>query len=175
MTRFTLTLGALLSPGLLSVALAQPPVDREPPPRSRHSQYDRRERDRDEDRSADRELDRLQGTWGFAGQQDKDGRMQWDRNPDNQIIFDGTRWSRVNGGRTEQAGDLRIVRVGPRYTYVDLWQAGSDSPDPTYRILLRIDGDTLHYCFSSSGERPRSMETSAEDGSTYYVWRRARR
>jgi uncharacterized protein (TIGR03067 family) len=172
MTRFTLTLGALLGGGLLSVALAQPPGYREPP--SRYREDERRERERDEERQAQRELDRLQGTWTFQGREE-DGRMRWNKDPDNRFIFEGKRWSRVVGGRTTQAGDLRIVEVGRRYTSADLWDAAKDEEGPHYRVLFRIDGDTLHYCVGISGKRPPSLETSPEDGYYYSVWRRVRR
>jgi uncharacterized protein (TIGR03067 family) len=172
MTRFTLTLGALLGGGLLSVALAQPPGYREPP--SRYREDERRERERDEERQTQRELDRLQGTWTFQGREE-DGRMRWNKDPDNRFIFEGKRWSRVVGGRTVQAGDLRIADVGRRYTYVDFWQTGREDEGPHYRGILRVDGDTMDYCYSLSGERPTSMETSEGDGYKHEVWRRVRR
>lgn len=96
-------------------------------------------------------LTRLQGTW-LCGE--------------DRFTIEGNRWSWGN-----VAGTLQWVSATADVESIDLLVTRGITQGQTCRAIVRLEGNTLHYCDTYHARRPGEFKTA--NGNFYFAWQRA--
>ena len=110
--------------------------------------------------AAQRELAKWEGTWetGYGAT----------------MTIKGDCWTSKAPGSAEVSGKLNVIEIRPTLTLVDLLVEEGEKKGETCEMILRLEGDTLHYCGTYSETRPTEFKSTYENQNIYYAWKRTR-
>jgi uncharacterized protein (TIGR03067 family) len=94
----------------------------------------------------------------------------WEADGDAKMTIKGDRWTSSAPGFGPISGKLRVIEIGEKLTLVDLVVEDGETKGRTCRMILRLEGDTLHYCGTYAEARPTEFKTADEN--VYYAWKR---
>jgi uncharacterized protein (TIGR03067 family) len=105
---------------------------------------------------AKKELARWEGAWEAEG--------------DAKMTIKGDRFTSSAAGTGPRNGKIKVIEVGEKVALVDFIVEEGDVKGQTAKGILRLEGDTLHYCVTYKEARPTEFKTADE---IYYVaWKR---
>jgi len=108
---------------------------------------------------AKRELAKWQGEWaGDEGQK---------------MTINGDQWSSSTPTFGPVSGTLKVIEVREKMTLVDLVVEAGPTSGQRCKVILRLDGDTLHYCGTYEATRP--TEFKAEENNVHLAWKRVKK
>jgi uncharacterized protein (TIGR03067 family) len=108
--------------------------------------------------AARKELARWQGDWsGAEGQK---------------LAIKGDQWVSSTPTFGPVSGTLKGIEVREQMTLVDLVVEAGPTKGQTCKVILRLDGDTLHYCGTYAATRPTEFKTAGN--SLYLAWKRGK-
>jgi len=121
--------------------------------------------------SADKELDKLQGTWQMEKLVGRGKEIDGDRARAISYVFNGDTAKRlVNGVDRKDPGTIKID-AAKKPAHIDLKPAKDG--DPTMLGIFEIDGDTLKWCFSSK-KRPEKFEAPEGSDNLLMIFKRVK-
>ena len=68
------------------------------------------------------------------------------------------------------SGKLKVIDISEKLTLVDLLVDEGETKGKTCKMILRLEGDTLHYCGTYNEARPTEFKSADEN--VYYAWKR---
>jgi hypothetical protein len=86
--------------------------------------------------------------------------------------FGDARWSCSGPGYDVKSGELRFVKLAGDIAHFDLVVTQGSTAGQTCQIILRREGDTLHYCGTYGPVRPRQLADKVP-GAVSYTLKRA--
>jgi uncharacterized protein (TIGR03067 family) len=113
------------------------------------------------------DIDKIQGAWTVS-RMEINGKQQPKTLP-VKVTFDGDKLLATVGKlKPESKGTIKLdPKQEPK------WYEVKTPEGLTVLGIYELDGDTLKVCLSSPGdERPKTFETSQEDGRTFITYRR---
>jgi uncharacterized protein (TIGR03067 family) len=106
--------------------------------------------------AAKKELAKCEGSWEAEG--------------DVKMTIKGDRFTSSTPATGPRNGRLKVIEVGEKVVLVDFIVEEGDVKGQTAKGILRLEGDTLHYCVTYGEVRPTEFRTADEN---YYVaWKR---
>jgi uncharacterized protein (TIGR03067 family) len=122
--------------------------------------------------AADKDLDKLQGTWQMQKLVGRGKEIDGDRARAISYVFDGDSAKRlVNGVDRKDPGTIKID-ASKKPAHIDLKPAKEG--DPTMLGIFEIDGDTLKWCFSSK-KRPEKFESVEGSDNILMIFKRVKK
>jgi hypothetical protein len=106
-----------------------------------------------------KELAKWQGTW-----EDRD---------QNRMTFKGDRWTSGTPTFGPVSGSVNVIELRPDLILVDLQTEEGQTKGVLVKAIIRVEGDTLHYCGTYGQVRPAEFKTSP--GGVYYALNRAKK
>ena len=109
--------------------------------------------------AAKKELAKWEGTWeGEAGEK---------------MTFKGDRWTSGTPTFGPVSGKVEVVEVRDKLTLVDLLTEEGETKGARVKAIVRVEGDTFHYCGTYGEVRPTEFKVSAKN--VYYALKRAKK
>ncbi len=122
--------------------------------------------------AADKDLDKLQGTWQMQKLVGRGKEIDDDRARAISYVFEGNTAKRfVNGVDRKDPGTIKIDAM-MKPAHIDLKPAKEG--DPTMLGIYEIDGDMLKWCFSAK-KRPEKFEAPEGSDSILMIFKRVKK
>jgi len=149
-------LDAIGAPALDALRKAASDDDPDPETRQRAEQTARAVTRRIRAATARKELAKSEGSWQAAG--------------DVKMTINGDRFISSTPGTGARNGKLIAIEIREKVVLVDFVVEEGDVKGRTAQGILRLEGDTLHYCVTFVEARPTEFQTAGE---RYYIaWKR---
>jgi uncharacterized protein (TIGR03067 family) len=97
----------------------------------------------------------------------------WETGDGEKMTIKGDRWTSSAPGFGPISGKLKVIEIREKLTLVDLLVEEGETKGRTCKMILRIEGDTLHYCGTYNEARPTEFKTVDEN--VYYAWKRTQK
>jgi hypothetical protein len=97
----------------------------------------------------------------------------WTGDPGVTMTVTGNTFRSAAPGVGSRNGTLTVVEVGEKVVHVDFLVEEGDTKGLTARAILRLDGDTLHYCVTYGPTRPVEFKSGGEN--FYIPWKRTKK
>jgi uncharacterized protein (TIGR03067 family) len=94
----------------------------------------------------------------------------WQGDPGVIMTITGERFTSSAPGTGPRNGTIRVIEVREKVAFVDFVVDEGDLKGQTGKAILRLDGDTLHYCVTFNQPRPTEFKTA--DGNYQVAWKR---
>jgi uncharacterized protein (TIGR03067 family) len=94
----------------------------------------------------------------------------WKGDPGVTMTITGERFTSRTPTTGPRNGKLRVIEVRDKVVHVDFLIDEGDVKGQTAKAILRLEGDTLHYCVTYGETRPTDFKTAA--GNFYIAWER---
>ena len=98
----------------------------------------------------------------------------WDTRAGEKLTIKGDRWTSIAPGDNPISGKLKVIEIGEKLTHVDLLVEDGWPKGKTCKMILRLEGDTLHNCATYNKARPTEFKAEKKDDgwNVYYAWQR---
>jgi uncharacterized protein (TIGR03067 family) len=97
----------------------------------------------------------------------------WIGDPGVTLTITGDRFTSAAPRIGPRNGKLVVIEIREKVVLVDFFVDEGDVRGQTAKAILRLEGDTLHYCVTYSESRPADFKTAA--GNYYVAWKRTRK
>ena len=99
----------------------------------------------------------------------------WETGHGATLTIKGDRWTSSAPGSAVVFGKLKVIEIRPTLTLADLVVEEGETKGQTCKMILRLEGDTLHECGTYSEARPTEFKSTYENQNVCYAWKRTRK
>ncbi len=96
----------------------------------------------------------------------------WETDADYKLTIKADRWNSSAPSFGLVSGKLKVIEIREKLTLVDLLIEEGVNKGKTVKMILRLEGDTLHYCGTYNEAHPTEFKSIGEN--VYYAYKRAR-